>query len=187
MVDIEEIERMKAHAKYVGLSDERIRQLQRTPKRKPADTGDPWLTTAGHFILKVGGLDIGTFTEVSGLTVDIEIDKIVEGGENQFVHQFPGRMTWPNITLKRGIVDNDELFAWLARTSGDGLGTVQNVVPMVAASIALVTTAGDELRKWTIDRAFPVKWSGPTFAVGSTDIPSEELEIAHHGFATNVG
>jgi phage tail-like protein len=41
---------------------------------------------------------------------------------------------------------------------------------------------GERLRAWEFFDAFPVKWKGPDFAVSSTDMAMEELEIAHHGF-----
>ena len=152
------------------------------PRRRPGDPGDPWLTAAQRFILEVDGVPIGTFTEVSGLNVEIEIEQIEEGGQNHFVHQRPGRIKWPNIVLKRGVVDDDGLFGWFAKTSGDGYAGASNSLSLLTGAITLITDRGDRLRSWSIDRAFPVKWTGPTFAVSSTDIPTEELEIAHHGF-----
>ena len=50
-------------------------------------------------------------------------------------------------------------------------------------AITMITPRGQRVRAWNIDRAFPVKWTGPSFAVTSTDVPTEELEIAHHGFS----
>jgi phage tail-like protein len=140
------------------------------------------LTAAQRFILEIDGVQIGTFTEVSGLSVDVEVERIEEGGQNQFVHQRPGRMTWPNIVLKRGVVDDDGLFGWLAKTSGDGYAGAGNSLSLLTGAITLITDHGERLRSWSIDRAFPVKWSGPSFAVSSSDIPMEELEVAHHGF-----
>ena len=141
-----------------------------------------WLTAAQRFILEVDGLHIGTFTEVSGLNVEIEVEQIKEGGQNHFVHQVPGRMSWPNIVLKRAVVFDDSLFQWFSTTSGDGFAGNGNRVTTRTAAITLVTDRGGRLRSWNIDRAFPVKWTGPSFAVSSSDIPQEELEIAHHGF-----
>ena len=34
-----------------------------------------------------------------GLELNVETEQYEEGGENGFVHKFPGRMSWPNITL----------------------------------------------------------------------------------------
>ncbi len=131
---------------------------------------------------------MGSFHEVSGLAVSAGTETIKEGGQNQYEHQRPGRMTWPNITLKRGIVENDGLFNWFSLTSGEGYEQNASTaepgqsVPWFPVQIALVTKRGDELRNWVLDRAFPVKWSGPSLAVSSKDIATEELEIAHHGF-----
>jgi phage tail-like protein len=152
------------------------------PQRRPADPGNPWLTASQRFILEIDGVAIGTFTEVSGLSVEVDDEKIEEGGQNHFVHRRPGRMSWPNIVLKRGVVDDDNLFNWFARTSGDGYAGESNTLSMLTGAITLITDGGDRLRSWAVDRAFPVKWTGPTFAVSSTDMPTEELEIAHHGF-----
>jgi phage tail-like protein len=32
--------------------------------------------------------------------------------------------------------------------------------------------------------AFPVKWQGPDFDASANEVPTEELEIAHHGFVS---
>ncbi|MFK8024809.1 MAG: phage tail protein [Ilumatobacter sp.] len=146
-----------------------------------------WLTSASRFILEIDDVQIGTFTEVSGLNAEIAVEKIEEGGQNQFVHQMPGRVTWPNITLKRGVVDDDNLFEWFTKTSGDGLSEAGNKVSMHSGAVTLLSQSGDRLRSWKFDRAFPVKWTGPTFAVTSTEVPTEELEIAHHGFSSKRG
>ena len=63
----------------------------------------PW---AGQFIFSIDGMEIGHFMEVSGLSVTIEDEKIPEGGQNEFVRRVPGRMTWPNLVLKRGITSS---------------------------------------------------------------------------------
>lgn len=141
------------------------------------------MSGAGRFILEVDGVPIGRFTEAQGLNVEVDIEKIEEGGQNHFVHQRPGRMSWPNITLKRGIVDDDNLFEWFSETSGDGYAAAKNSLKMRTAAITMITPKGQRLRSWNIERAFPVKWNGPSFAVTSTEVPTEELEIAHHGFS----
>lgn len=153
------------------------------PRRKPGDPGDPWLSGAGRFLLEVDGVPIGRFTEVQGLNVEIGLEKIEEGGQNHFVHQRPGRMSWPNITLKRGIVVDDNLFEWFSKTSGDGYIAANNTLKLHTAAITVISPKGQRMRSWNVERAFPVKWNGPSFTVGSTDVPTEELEIAHHGFS----
>lgn len=45
------------------------------------------------------------FAEVGGLDVEIEIETVVEGGENTFVHRLPKAAKHSNLVLKRGIAD----------------------------------------------------------------------------------
>ncbi len=141
-----------------------------------------WSTTVQRFRLEVDGVEIGTFLEVNGLKVSAEPATFTEGGQNQFTHQRPGRMSWPNITLKRGITQNNELFEWFSKTSGDGYAGEGNTVSLTSAAITLIDEKGDPLRSWAFDRAFPVRWEGPDFSVTTSEIPSEQLEMAHHGF-----
>jgi len=140
--------------------------------------------TAATFIVEVDQLFIGRFMEISGLEVEVATEQIEEGGENSFVHKMPGRMSWPNIVLKRGITQNDNLLAWLTKSSGEQFSANSNKLTRSTAAITLCGPGGatNRIRAWEFSDAFPVKWKGPTFAVTSTDAAVEELEITHHGF-----
>jgi phage tail-like protein len=143
--------------------------------------------TTGTFVFEVDGVEIGHFQEVSGLQVSIAVESVEEGGENGFVHQLPGRMTWPNITLKRGITQTDNLFTWFNKSSGEQFGAAGNTLTRSTAAITLTGPAGKRLRAWEFVGAFPVKWTGPDFTSDTSTAASESLEIAHHGFkAKNI-
>ena len=146
----------------------------------PTRTPDPPFTGGFKFSMDMVG-EIGAFTECSGLSVDIEVEELKEGGQNQFVHKLPSRMKWPNIVLKRGITDTNNLFDWFSKCSGDGFSN-ENTLKRSDGAIELVDSQGQPLRTWSFDGAFPVKWSGPTLAASSRDAATEQLEIAHHGF-----
>src|SRR5688500_20268371 len=120
--------------------------------------------------------------EVSGLEVSISVEDIEEGGQNGFVHHLPGRMSWPNISLKRGVTQTDSLFTWMNKSSGDQFAQAGNKLTRMTAAITLLGPAGKRLRSWNFVDAFPVKWTGPSFTAESTGPASEQLEIAHHGF-----
>ena len=145
------------------------------------DAFDDALPT-GKFLIEVEGMEIGRFAEVSGLSVDVRVESVEEGGENQFVHKLPGRLEWPNVVLKRGVTKSDNLFDWLSKTAGEGFAGAGGKLTRRSAAIVLLGTDGTRLRSWTLSDAFAVKWSGPRFAATSTDAATEELEIAHHGF-----
>ncbi len=138
------------------------------------------------FVFEVDGIAIGQFLEVSGLELTVEVESIKEGGENNFEHKLPGRITWPNLKFKRGVTRSDSLFDWVKKSSGDGFAGAGNKLVRKTAAVTLVSPTGSRLRTWELDGAFPVRWSGPSFAAGSDDEATEELEIAHHGFGART-
>ena len=40
---------------------------------------------------------------------------------------------------------------------------------------------GDDVKRWNLKRAFPVKWVGPDLKASSSEVSIETLEIAHEG------
>jgi phage tail-like protein len=137
--------------------------------------------TAATFLVEVDGVNIGRFSEVSGLQVEVEVEQYKEGGVNGFSHHLPGRMTWPNLVLKRGITYDDNLLNWFHQTTGEAFVTEGKVLRTTAA-VTMISSAGKRLRSWNLTDAVPVRWSGPTFAATAEEQPTEELEVAHHGF-----
>ncbi len=140
----------------------------------------------GKFTLEIGKKIIGSFTEVSGLSVQIDVEELAEGGQNAYTHRLLGRMKWPNLVFKRGMTDTDALFAWLLECSGEGFTKAQNKVSPLDGRITVFNAKGGPVRTWEIADAKPVKWSGPRLAASSRDLAVEELEVCHCGFRTKA-
>lgn len=143
-------------------------------------TPDPPFT--GAFVFAVDGKDIGAFTEVSGLTVTLDVEEITEGGNNEATIKMPGRLKWPNLVLKRGVTNDDRLLEWILECAGEGLAAQGNTVTKRDGSIRLLDAAHATVRTWSFRQAFPVKWAGPQLAAGSNAVATEELEVCHGGF-----
>jgi phage tail-like protein len=136
----------------------------------------------GKFLFEIDGATIGAFTEVSGLSVQLDVEEVSEGGQNAYTHKLLGRMKWPNLVFKRGLTDTDALFEWLLSASGEGLTKNGNKVEPRNGKITVCNAAGKPFRTWTILEAKPVKWTGPKLAASSRDLAIEELEVCHSGF-----
>ena len=136
----------------------------------------------GKFKFEIDGTNIGAFTEVSGLAVQLDVEELAEGGQNGYTHKLIGRMKWPNLVFKRGVTDTDALFEWLMTASGEGLTKEGNKIKQRNGKISVVDAAGKTMRSWTILEAKPVKWTGPRLAASSRDLAIEELEVCHSGF-----
>jgi phage tail-like protein len=145
------------------------------------------LPNTANFLFEVDGEAIGLFGEISGLEVYADTTSYAEGGENGFVHKLPGRLTWPNIVLRRGVTNSDALFSWVNKTAGPGFESNTDKLTRSTAAITLVGTDGTRLRSWDIQGAFAVRWSGPRLTVeAGGEGASEELELAHHGFTSKT-
>ena len=137
-----------------------------------------------NFLFEVDGIPIGVFNEVQGLAVEIDTDKIKEGGQNGYVHHLPGRMEWPPIVFKRGLTQSDNLFHWFEKMSGEKFAGNDDKVERSTGAISIVDRIGLRLRSWNLRDVMPIKWTGPSMSTGSNEMLMEELEIIHHGFTT---
>lgn len=136
----------------------------------------------------VDGITMGSFMEVSGLQVEMDSNEaeIKEGGQNEYVHRLPGRLKWSNLVLKHGTIENNKLFEWFMECGGDGFTGKKERLGRRLAALAMVDGEGEIMRTWVFFDAFPVKWTGPRFASSSSEVASEQLEIAHHGFRVDI-
>lgn len=134
---------------------------------------DPYLSF--RFLVEIQGLVVAGFSEASGLTAETEIDEQPEGGVNEFVHKFPKRTKYPQLTLKRGLTDSDELWKWHR-------DVIWGKVKRRTIHLVLLNSEGNEKRRWSFADAYPIKWMGPDFKSDGGAVAIESLEIAHHGF-----
>ncbi len=137
----------------------------------------------GRFQLTVDGKKIGTFTEVTGLEMKMELFTFAEGGNNGAPIRRPGPVTWPNLVFKRGITSGDNtLFDWLAESSGEGLDGKGHKWVARHGSVALLDARFQRIRTWSFRDAYPVRWVGPQFSASGSALATEELEVSHGGF-----
>jgi phage tail-like protein len=85
--------------------------------------------------------------------------------------------------FKRGITHDNNLFNWFEMTVGPGF-MLTDSFSRATAGITMLSANGRRLRSWVVQDAFPVRWKGPDFDATAEEVPTEELEVAHHGFTS---
>ncbi|MDY6911256.1 MAG: phage tail protein [Chloroflexota bacterium] len=128
------------------------------------------------FGIEIGSIMAAEFTEVTGLEAEVEIFEYQEGGNNLFTHKLPGRVKFPNITLKRGVTDSRDLWDWFQ--SG-----IYGQIQRKNMSIMLFDQSGEEAKRWNFVNAYPIKWTGPSFKASDNSISIETLVIVHEGMS----
>jgi phage tail-like protein len=139
-----------------------------------ADRRDPF--RAFNFLVEIDGITRAGFQECSGLDVSLDPVEYREGGEPITPRKLPGLAKYANITLKRGITDDQELWEWIQQG-------VQGETERKNGSIILLDAHGEEQSRWNFRDGWPTKWTGPSFNATDNSVAVETLEIAHEGVA----
>lgn len=142
-----------------------------------ADREDPLV--AFKFGLEIEGKLAGYFQTVSGIGSESEVieHKIVDDNTGETINQkIPGRLTWTDITLKRGVTSSIDVWEWRQEVVD---GKVDDA--RTNCSIVAYNQANDEVARWNLESAWPSKVVGPEMDSGGTDLMVEEMTIVHEG------
>ena len=115
---------------------------------------------------------VAGFSDASGLGNEVKFSEYRNGNEMvNHVRKIANVNVTDDVTLKRGVVGDLSLFAWLTSTR-TGVFDPRTVI------ISLLDEKRDTVCKWTLTNAQPKKWVGPTMAAkGGGEVAMEELHL----------
>ncbi|PTN11654.1 phage tail protein [Nitrosomonas aestuarii] len=142
--------------------------------------------SAFYFKVMFGGTHETTdtsFQEVSGISSEIDLESVVEGGENRYVHQLPKGIKHPNLELKRGIAPKDSpLVKWcIAVIEGEFIKAIETRV----IRVFLMNEEKKPIRGWLFDSAYPVKWEIESFGSTKNEVAIEKI-IMNYTFSKRI-
>ena len=119
----------------------------------------------------------GAFEQVSGLDARVEVEEVVEGGVNSYVHRLPGVTKSSNLVLRRGYVtQNSNLAQWALQTVGSTLG---DPIQPQGLTVSLLGPNQQPMAVWTFQNAWPIRWEVGPFDASRNEVLTETLEIAY--------
>jgi phage tail-like protein len=126
------------------------------------------------FQLDLSGQVTGFFTECSGLGSEHEVveHKVVGQDGREITMKIPGRLKWSDLTLKRGITKDMQIWKW-RKLVEDGMVKEARK----NGSITMLDREYKPAAKWDFTAAWPSKVSGPTPKADSNEIGVEEMTI----------
>jgi len=124
-----------------------------------------------RFLVDIDNVLQAGFTDCSGFGSNVEVIEYREGGEAAMVRKLPGKVSFPDITLKWGITDSHELYDW-HRTAVNGKVERKN------GSIILQDDLGQEKMRWNFFGAWPSKWDGADFSGKGNDVAVDTLTLS---------
>ena len=134
-----------------------------------ADRVDPY--KGFRFRVEIDGIQQAGFTECSAIGSHLEVVEYREGGETATVRKLPGKVSYPDITLKWGTTDSHELYDW-------HLAALRGNVTRKTGSVVQLDDTGTEKLRWHFYQAWPSKWDGPSFSAKGNDVSIQTLTLS---------
>ena len=117
----------------------------------PPPAGRQELVAANVFVVRIPARP-RLLHRVPRPSVEVEVREYAEGGNDEFVHQLPGRLIYPKLELSRGLTTEDNLLKSFMQT--------RVKAERKEVIIDIFDTYGEVHRSFTFDAAYPVQWSG---------------------------
>ena len=113
------------------------------------------------------------FSECDGLEMSLEPKTIREGGNNSRQIHLPGPVSYGQLTLKRGMTVNFDLWRWFESVH-------QNKSLRASGDVIMLSSDREtENVKFTITGCYPVKLKAPALNAKDGDLAIEEMQIVY--------
>jgi phage tail-like protein len=134
---------------------------------------DPY--RAFNFRVEIDGITVGNFSEVTGLTTEVDAVTYREGTDFPLtLRELPGLFKQSNIVLKNGYTGNGELWAWYRNIT---LG----IPDRRGVAIVLMDEQRNDVMRWNAENAWIRKIEGPAFRATANEIAMLSCELIHEG------
>ena len=126
-----------------------------------------------NFRIELDNTSVAAFREASGLSQNTDPVDYREGTDAWLsVRKLPGLRKYSNITLKRGITENKDLWNWYKNIL-NGVKDRRN------GAVILQDEQHNDVLRWNFENGFICKYEGPTLNATSNDVAIESIEICH--------
>ncbi|MCG8700913.1 MAG: phage tail protein [Bacteroidales bacterium] len=119
------------------------------------------------------------FQKVSGLSTEVQLETINEGGQNLFAHRLPTRANYNNLVLERGYstsVIPSPLNLDFINTFSRFKFNPSHVFVM------LFNETGIPIGSWLFTQAYPVRWSVSDLDAQANSVVIDSMELAYTRF-----
>lgn len=114
------------------------------------------------------------FSDVSGLSLEIQTEDITEGGGNDYVIRLPKPPKAKNLVLKRALsATPPEIIEWAKKAVEEFVFEPRTIV------LSIIDYTDTPVKTWNFQGAYPVKLSVSDLSASKSEIVIETLELAY--------
>ncbi|WP_392532150.1 phage tail protein [Nostoc sp. C117] len=132
--------------------------------------------TSNRFYIEIDSSIAASFTECTGLSLQIKKNVFQEGGVNDQQRIYLGHTEFSDVTLKRGVTDHPGFWNWINAVFDEKEKTSRRNV-----NILIFNQSGETMMSWTLIGAIPITWKTPTLQADGKAVAIEELTLAYEG------
>jgi phage tail-like protein len=129
---------------------------------------------ARNFAIEIDGTTIAQFTELSGLTSEMDVTELKENGADGklVIKKIPGAHKPPTLTLKRAKNVSMDLYKWHKAALDGKIKEARKT-----GSVILYDYEAGEIARWNFVNAWPSKLTTSGLKAGSNELVTEEATI----------
>jgi len=129
--------------------------------------------TAARFSITIDGYEIAAFSELQGITTEVEPVDFLESTDKEIVNKkLPGRYKPATVVLKRGKNNSMELWAWHEAVL---LGNI--VAARKSCSLVMYNYDGKPVARYHLEHAWPAKLEVGSLKAGASEVLMETVTI----------
>jgi len=129
--------------------------------------------TAARFSITIDGYEIASFSELQGITTEVEPVELMESTDKEVIlKKMPGKVKPATLTLKRGKNASMELWAWHEAVL---MGDI--VAARKSCSLVMYDTAGKPVARYHLEHAWPAKLEIGALKAGASEVLMETVTI----------
>lgn len=117
------------------------------------------------------------FAELEGLEMSMEPKTVREGGNNTEQINLVGPVTYSNLTLKRGMTSNLDVWKWFMASAGNTARSTR-----ASGTILVKDGRGVNRVRFNVYGCLPVKVKAPALNAKDGGVAIEEMQIAYTAF-----
>ncbi len=117
------------------------------------------------------------FAELDGLEMSMEPKTVREGGNNVEQINLVGPVTYSNLTLKRGMTSNLDVWKWFMGSTGNTARSTR-----ASGTILVKDGQGTNRVRFNLYGCLPIKVKAPALNAKDGGVAIEEMQIAYTAF-----
>ena len=140
-------------------------------------SGNPTVMSASTFVIQVDGIQVATFSELSGINTEVESVEYIATGPEGIVHtkQY-GKTKPPTVTLKRGLDTQTYMWSWHQAVL-QGEPTARKTCSLQLFAAATSPRSGQPIITYILENAWPSKLDISGMKAGASELVTETVVL----------